>query len=437
MPTLHTGQLKIHTVSLGCPKNRVDSEKALASLCPAESPATSPQDADVVLINTCSFIAPAVEESVDTIVSMAAELAELPNKPVLAVIGCLVNRYGEALKAELPEVDIFLRTNELHLLPQAVAEKSAREIPEALVPRSLSTGPSYAYLKINEGCDHACSFCTIPSIRGPLTSTPADALLREAEFLADQGVKELVLVAQDVTAYGKDLGEEKALESLLSRLVGVRGFARLRLMYLYPAGLTERFLAFLKELGPPLLPYFDVPMQHADPEVLARMGRPFARDPRRVVDRIRSVFPEAGLRTSLITGFPGESEAAFQKLVGFVEEVRFDHLGVFAYCEEEGTPAADLSDAVPLNIREERRSIIMDIQSEISREKLEKHLGEDIEVLVDAPQGEWPGLFVGRAWFQAPEVDGVVYVSGEGVEPGKIVTAEVVDTHDYDLTALV
>jgi ribosomal protein S12 methylthiotransferase RimO len=435
-PGAHEKPLKVYTVSLGCPKNRVDSEKALASLGPAETAAESPRDADVVLINTCSFIAPAVEESLETIVGVAEELAELPKKPVLAVVGCLVNRYGGALEADLPEVDLFLRSDELHDLPRAVAEKTGQSLQGSGVLRSLSTGPGFAYLKINEGCDHACSFCTIPSIRGPLKSVPMDELLREAEFLAAQGVKEIVLVAQDVTAYGKDLGDKKALEKLLTGLLQVSGLRWVRLMYLYPAGLGEGFLSFLKEAGPPILPYFDVPVQHADPDVLSRMGRPFARDPRRVVERIRSVFPEASLRTSLITGFPGETEAAFKNLVDFVEEVRFDHLGVFAYCEEEGTPAAGLPGSVPKDLREERRSIIMDLQSAISAEKLEKHLGETIEVLVDAPQGEWPGLFLGRAWFQAPEVDGVVYISGEGVSPGRILTAEVVETHDFDLTAL-
>jgi tRNA-2-methylthio-N6-dimethylallyladenosine synthase/ribosomal protein S12 methylthiotransferase len=302
----------------------------------------------------------------------------------------------------------------------------------------LSTGPSYAWLKINDGCRHNCTFCTIPAIRGALRSSPLEELAREARDLLDQGVRELVLVAQDVTAWGTDLGKRGGLAALLERLLRLEGLAWLRLLYLYPAGMTPRFLDFMRETASEerLLPYFDIPLQHAHPEILAKMGRPFARDPRRVVDAVRAKLPEAALRTSLIAGFPGEEERHFTALRDFVREARFDHLGVFSYRAEEGTPAADMPGRVPDAIKEERRAELMRLQAEISAEKLETLVGSRMRVLVDAVHPEWPGLHTGRVWRQAPEIDGLTYVSGPGVRPGAMVEAEIVETREYDLNAL-
>ena len=315
---------------------------------------------------------------------------------------------------------------------QPVAQPAAPAAPGRL----LSTGPSYAWLKVGEGCRHKCAFCTIPSIRGPLRSVPAADLREEARGLLAGGVRELVLVAQDLTSWGSDFDTPQSLPHLLDELLPLDRLTWLRLLYLYPSGVTPELLRYMREAGPQLLPYFDIPLQHAHPEVLTRMGRPFANDPRRVVDRVREALPEAALRTTFIVGYPGETEEHFQALCRFVEETRFRHLGVFAYQAEEGTPAAAMPDQVPMEVREERRATLMEIQAEISERQLQEAVGQTMPVLVDAPHDEWPGLHVGRVWFQAPEVDGITYVSGLGVAPGALVQGDIVESSTYDLTAL-
>ena len=343
---------------------------------------------------------------------------------------------AEELARELPEVDLWLPTGDLADWPAMLAQ--ALNLPEGAGSggRLLSTGPSYAWLKIGEGCRHNCAFCTIPSIRGGLRSEPVPGLLAEARGLLERGVRELVLVAQDVTAWGADLAGKKNLPHLLEGLLALDGLAWLRLLYLYPSGVTPELLRFMKESGGPLLPYLDIPLQHAHPEVLARMGRPFAGDPRRVLDRVRDALPEAAVRTTFIVGYPGESEAHFDSLCRFVEECRFQNLGVFAYQAEEGTKAAELPDQVPEETRERRRATLMEIQAGISESLLAERVGQRLPVLVDAPHPEWPGLHSGRVWFQAPEVDGMTYVSGPDVTPGALVECDIVENTEYDLTAL-
>jgi tRNA-2-methylthio-N6-dimethylallyladenosine synthase/ribosomal protein S12 methylthiotransferase len=431
--------LKIYAVSLGCPKNRVDTERALGSLGPVRM-VKHPGRADLAFINTCGFILPAVEESVRAILDLVAGRERLKRRPLLAVAGCMVGRYGaKALAKDLPEVDLWLDNRELADWPAMLA-RALRRAPAA-PGRLLSTGPSYAWLKISDGCRHRCSFCTIPAIRGGLRSTPLRELVREARLLPAQGVRELVLAAQDVTDYGRDLGgrgRRGGLPALLEQLLRIEGLCRLRLLYLYPAGITPYFLDFMREHASEdgLLPYFDIPLQHAHPEILAKMGRPFARDPRRAVDAVRAKMPEAVLRTSLIAGFPGETEQHFAVLQAFVRELRFDHLGVFSYRAEEGTPAADMPGRLPEAIREERRARLMRLQAEISAEKLAPLVGRRMRVLVDAIHPEWPGLHTGRIWKQAPEIDGVTYVSGPEVRPGAMVEAEITESGEYDLSAL-
>ncbi len=425
--------VRVYSQSLGCPKNRVDTERLLGSLGPALMTVAEPEEADLVFINTCAFIQPAVEESVRAVVQMAADLDGLEDRPVLAVGGCLPGRYGAAeLARELPEVDLWLHTDDIDTWPQRVA--AALKLGTPAPGRLLSTGPSYAWLKIGEGCRHHCSFCTIPSIRGRHRSGPAAGLEDEARALLAGGVRELVLVGQDVTAWGEDRGSD--LRPLLDRLLPLPGLARLRLMYLYPAGLTDDLLDYLAGAGAPFVPYFDVPLQHAHPDVLGRMGRPFAADPQAVVDRIRARFPDAALRTTMMVGFPGETEEHFQTLMDFVDRNRFHHLGVFAYQAEEGTPAATMDGQVPARVKEARRDALMSLQNGISENVLAGYEGERLSVLVDAPHDEWPGLYTGRVWFQAPEVDGVTYVSGPDAAPGALVDADIVETRDYDLVAL-
>ena len=428
--------LKIHAISLGCPKNRVDTERALGSLGRVRM-VEQPSRADLVFINTCAFILPAVEESVRAVLEAITSRHALKRRPLLAVAGCLVGRYGaKSLVRDLPEVDLWLDSQELQSWPALLARALGRT--EAALGRLLSTGPSYAWLKLGDGCRHSCAFCTIPAIRGAQRSSGLEELAREARSLLDQGVRELVLVAQDVTAWGSDLGGRKGLVELLERLLRLEGSFWLRLLYLYPAGIRPRFLAFMKEFSSEerLLPYFDIPLQHAHPDILAKMGRPFARDPRRVVDAVRAHLPDAALRTSLITGFPGETERHFAWLRDFVTEMRFDHLGVFGYSAEEGTMAAKMPGQVPKALREERRAELMRLQAQISAEKLMALTGRRMWVLVDSVHPEWPGLHTGRVWLQAPEIDGFTYVSGPGARPGAMVEAEITESREYDLIAL-
>ena len=443
--------LRVYLKSLGCPKNRVDTERVIGSLIRDIDFVDQPEDADLVFINTCAFIGPAVEESIHTIVQMATDLgleadgisgdkkcgkvgAGLARRPSLAVAGCLVGRYGLAeLRENIPEVDIWLHPAELAHWPRLLAEHLNLAVAQA--GRILSTGPSYAWLKIGEGCRHNCSFCVIPSIRGKYTSISTEFLVEESRLLLEGGVRELVLVAQDVTAWGSDVGQD--LRHLLEKLLPLSGLAWLRLMYLYPAGLTSELLSFLAQAGSPFVPYFDVPLQHAHPDILRRMGRPFAQNPQEAVDRIRNYFPEAAMRTTIMVGFPGETEAQFNSLCDFIVRNRFHHLGVFAYQPEDGTEAAAMPDQVPDRIKEERRDAIMELQNSISEDILCEYQGRDLEILIDAPHEEWPGLFVGRSWFQAPEVDGITYVSGEGAAPGQLVIAEIDQSTDYDLVGLI
>jgi tRNA-2-methylthio-N6-dimethylallyladenosine synthase/ribosomal protein S12 methylthiotransferase len=447
-------QLAVYSISLGCPKNRVDTERLLGALGPGVRAAETPDSADLVLVNTCAFIESAVEESVARLLEVAGWADEAGDlgaaRPPVVAAGCLVGRYGAGdLAPQMPEVDLWLAPADYGRWPEAAQGVLGRgvsggaasscadgaDLPGAF-PRLLSTPAGFAYLKLAEGCSHACSFCTIPAITGPYRSRPRRAVLDEARDLAARGVRELVLVAQDTSAWGRDLGEEHGLAGLLRDLAGIRGLEWIRCMYLYPAGITDRLLDVMAETGAPVLPYFDVPLQHAHPEVLARMGRPFARDPRRVVDRIRDRLPGASLRTSLITGFPGEGPEHFAALERFVKDVGFDHLGVFAWSPEEGTEAAGLCGRVDAETAGRRAERLLAEQRRISRSRLAGYQGEELDVLVEGPHPDWPGLFVGRTWFQAPEVDGITYVSGPGVATGQVVTARVDEAKTYDLVAL-
>lgn len=430
--------IHVYTISLGCPKNRVDTERLLGTLGEAMVPVESVGEADLTLINTCGFIQPAVEESVNTILDAVREAREAGEGRLVAVAGCLVSRYGQDLKDELPEVDLWLNTEEIEQWPGMIRTALATSVEDD-TPRRLSTSPSYAYLKISEGCSHNCRFCTIPSIRGAHRSWPVDFLVKEAAGLAE-AVPEIIVVGQDSTAYGSDLGEEHTLMQLAEGLSGLSGLQWLRIMYLYPAGLTETLLAFLKEMGPPFLPYFDIPLQHAHPDVLGAMGRPFARNPEKVIDRVRKYFPDAALRTTFIVGYPGETDAHFEHLMRFAEKARFHHLGVFPYWPEDGTPAAAMEGQVEDSVKQYRRDALMELQGDISEEILSGYVGETLPVLIERPSDEWPGLYVGRTWFQAPEVDGVTYVSAppeEGLTPGTIVDVEIEKASTYDLSGLV
>ncbi len=428
--------LSVYSVSLGCPKNRVDTEHLLGSLGIPIRLVPHLGRAQMIFINTCGFILPAVEESIRTIVECINHMDTLKRRPLLVVAGCFVGRYGaKALAKDLPEVDVWLPNAELEAWPQMLAAPLGLQEPLP-VGRLMSTGKSYAWLKVSDGCRHACSFCTIPSIRGKHRSMPLPRLVQEAQDLLDTGIKEIVLVAQDVSAYGEDMGLKHGLKSLLEALLPLKGLEWLRLMYMYPTGISDDFLRFVKEAGAPLLPYFDIPLQHAHADILGRMGRPFAKNPRVVVEKVRKHLPDAALRTTFIVGFPGETEEHFDALYSFVAETRMHHVGVFAYKPEEGTVAASMPNQIDENIKEQRRHKLMQLQAEISSEILESCVGASMPVLVDTVHDEWPGLHVGRVWFQAPEVDGMTYVSGPMVKPGAMVQADIVESSHYDLTAL-
>ncbi len=429
-------KISVYTISLGCPKNQVDTEFLLGSFGINFQNAKTPNNADVVLINTCSFIRPAVDESIAVILDIADEIANLRPRPVLIVTGCLVSRYGTELATELPEVDLFLPIGEQKNFANRLEQIFSLPFGETK-NRLLGTAPGFAYLKIAEGCNNRCRFCVIPEIRGKLVSRLQEEIMQDARFCLQQGRQELVVVAQDVTAYGTDLTGKNHLQLLLKSLVELKDLQWLRLMYLYPAGLTEDLLVFLADLGRPFLPYFDIPLQHSHAEVLKNMGRPFRENPRAVLSRVRRFLPKAALRTSLIVGYPGESEAMFRDLEAFVREAKFTQLGVFPYYAEDGSLAAKMDGQIAEEVKQERLERIMQVQAEVSEEFLHGFEGQKMEVLVDGQHEEWDGLFVGRTWFQAPEVDGITYVSGDGVQSGKIVQAHIEEAKTYDLVSFV
>ncbi|MDO5536881.1 MAG: 30S ribosomal protein S12 methylthiotransferase RimO [Desulfovibrionaceae bacterium] len=434
-PRARRDGLKVWVKSLGCPKNTVDTEKLVGQLGAGVRPVADARNADLLFVNTCGFIEPAVKESVRSILDLAGEIQGRKKKPLLAVAGCMVGRYGrDELAREIPEVDVWLTPDQREQWGELLL--AALDRPYRPELRRLSTPPSYAYLKISEGCRHRCAFCTIPSIRGPLRSSPREELLAEAGSLAGQGVKELVLIAQDLTDYGQDLGLDRTVfPDLLRSLGDVEGLRWLRMLYLYPRGITPELLAAVREVDA-LLPYFDMPLQHSHPDILKNMGRPFAVEPERVCGQIREAIPDAALRTTLIVGYPGETDEHFRHLCDFVEKMRFTQLGVFTFWPEEGTVAAGLPDQVEAHVKEERRDILMELQQEISRDILEEQVGSTQDVLVDTVNPEWPGLHNGRVWFQAPDVDGMCYISGPDVAPGAMVQADIVESSEYDLTGL-
>ncbi len=432
-------------VSLGCPKNLVDSEVMLGLLSKEGYSLTAdPSKAEILIVNTCSFIQDASQEAIDTVLDLSRFKREGSCKRLI-VSGCLPQRYGKALEKELPEVDLFIGTGSFQNLPQILARKSPEKSKEKSylspplflydekTPRILSTPSFTAYLKIAEGCSKFCTFCTVPKIRGPYRSRSLSSVLHEVERLAGQGAQELILIAQDTTAYGEDLKDGTNLERLLKALVKVRGLRWIRTLYAYPKPqyFTEGLLETLAR-EEKMCPYLDIPIQHIDDGILRRMGRKSkGQEIRSLLHKIRSYIPEISLRTSLIVGFPGEEEPQFNSLLEFVEETRFDHLGVFKYSREEETPASRLRNQVPDEVKEERLGIIMERQREISLRKNKAMIGKTLEVLVDGEDRK-KGTLKGRLKTQAPEIDGSVLLKGEA-KPGDWVRARIVRAHPYDL----
>ena len=419
-------------ISLGCSKNTVDSEVILGNIRKAGWTLIheeSPRTADVVLINTCGFILDAKQESIDTILAEVARKNRW-RKGKVFVMGCLVKRHGEELRKEIPDVDAWLGVNDTQSVVQEILQ-TAVAADDTL--RNLTTPSHYAYLKVSEGCDRQCAFCAIPLIRGRHISRPKEEILKEARILAGNGVKELILVAQDLTCYGLDLYGKRVIADLVRDLCRIDGLHWVRLQYLYPHAFPKDLLEVMRT-EPKVCRYVDIPLQHIDTPILKSMLRNTTQEQTlSLLEDFRKTLPDAAFRTTLIVGFPGEDEAAFSRLKAFVQSFRFDRLGVFPYSREEGTPAYPLGDTVPEEEKERRAQEIMDMQEEISYEANQARIGQVYEVLIDRLEGEF---YVGRTQYDSPEVDNEVLIRSDSAElahvkfnPIRIVSAEAFDLY--------
>ncbi len=435
--------MNIFFVSLGCDKNLADSEEMLGLLtAQGYEIAEDEKQADAVVINTCCFINDAKEESVNTILEFA-EMKKAGDIRILIVTGCMAQRYQQEIMEEIPEVDAVLGTMSYEEIAKAVQEADAGRrfqeykdlsyLPGGSAGRVLTTGGHYGYLKIAEGCDKHCTYCIIPSLRGRYRSVDMDRLIAQAANMAEQGVKELILVAQETTVYGTDLYGKKMLHVLLEKLCGIRGIRWIRLLYCYPEEIYDDLIQVMKR-EKKICHYLDLPIQHASDRILKRMGRRTTKkELEEIVKRLRREIPDIVLRTTLITGFPGETQEDHQELLEFVDEMEFDRLGVFTYSPEEGTPAEAMEDQIPQEIKEERRDELMTLQQEISLEKGEERAGQELLVLIEGKvSGE--NAYVGRTYGDAPGVDGYLFVqTGELLMTGDFVRVRVTGALEYDL----
>ena len=443
-PTPGTKHLKIGFVSLGCPKNLVDSEVMMGQLVARGHELTNqPHDADVIVVNTCSFIDPAKQESIDTILEMA-EFKKSGKARKLVVAGCLVERYRGDIQKDLPEVDALVGTNELEKIAAICEDGDAPANPfepylyHDLTPRVLSTPRHYTYIKIAEGCDHPCSFCVIPQYRGKFRSRRFESVVVEATRLFSQGVREINLIGQDTTSYGEDLGIKDGLAQLMGRLATIETPQEkwIRFLYCYPNRITQQLLDTIAE-HKALVKYIDMPLQHASAPVLKRMKRGSHGDFfLRLLERIRATIPGVAIRTSMIVGFPGETDADFETLCDFVKAARFDRLGVFSYSDEDTSASYRLDAKVDARTIYNRKRKLMAIQRRISAARNRKLIGSEVDVLIEGPSEETELLWQARMSTQAPEIDGICYVNdlGEaGAAPGQIRRMRITEGHDYDL----
>lgn len=435
--------MKILLISLGCDKNLVDTEVMLGLLASRGHEMTDDEtEAEVIIINTCCFIHDAKEESIQNILEMA-EYKKKGSLKALIVTGCLAQRYRQEILDEIPEVDAVLGTTAydqiLESLDAALTGRpevrlaDLQSLPVVETKRLVTTGGHYAYLKIAEGCDKHCTYCIIPQIRGSYRSVPMERLLVEAEELAGQGVRELILVAQETTLYGKDIYGEKKLPELLRRLCRIPGLQWIRILYCYPEEITEELIRVMKE-EPKICHYLDLPIQHANDRILKRMGRRTTRQQlTEMVEKLRREIPDICLRTTLITGFPGETAEEHAELVGFVDQMEFDRLGVFTYSPEEDTPAADLPDQIEEEVKRERQAEIMELQQEIAFENAEAMVGREVLVLIEGRVAD-ENAYVGRTYRDAPGVDGMIFVeTGELLLSGDFARVRVTGALEYDL----
>lgn len=436
--------MKILFISLGCDKNLVDSEVMLGMLSDKGYQFTDDEsEADAVVINTCCFIGDAKEESINTILEMA-ELKKSGQISALVVAGCLAQRYQEEIQREIPEVDAIIGTTALSAITEALDEilegkpgnhlEALDKPPMGGQRRVLTTGGYYAYLKIAEGCDKHCTYCIIPKVRGNYRSIPREELLKEARELAEAGVRELILVAQETTLYGTDLYGRKALPELLKELCRIEGLLWIRILYCYPEEITEELIQVIRE-EKKICRYLDIPIQSGSDTVLKRMGRKTNKEQIKVmIGKLREEIPDICLRTTLISGFPGETEKDHEETLAFVDEMEFDRLGVFAYSEEEDTPAALMPEQIPEEVKQRRREELMELQQEIAFEAAEKMVGRKLTAMIEGKVAE-EDVYVARTYKDAPGVDGYLFINTERqLMSGDFVEALITGSNEYDLT---
>jgi len=436
-------QHRIHVVSLGCPKNLCDTESMMGRLAEAgHTFVADPDDATAVLVNTCSFIASATAESL-AVIAEFVQRKRNGGLHALVVTGCLPQRDAPALSGRYPEVDAWLGTGDFWHVATALDAASRgqrfcrvgspRPMPESGVPRIRTTPAHYAYLRVADGCSNCCSYCVIPQLRGPYRSRAVDAVTNEAVQLVAAGARELVLVAQDITRFGEDRRADGDLADLLGRLSQIDELQWIRIMYAYPSRISDRLIETVGTL-PKVVHYLDLPIQHAATGVLRAMGRPYSRsDLWQLIRRVRRRIPDIALRTTVMVGFPGETDAQFESLLGFIDETRFDRLGTFCYSAEEGTPAAEMPSRVPEQVARERMAAVMEQQQGVSLEHNRTVVGQRFEVIVDEPADSVYTFAVGRTYRDAPEIDGVVYVEGYDGPRGRFIDVEITRAEVYDL----
>lgn len=435
--------MKILFISLGCDKNLADSEEMLGLLTVGGHEITDDEtQADAIVINTCCFIKDAKEESVETILEMA-EYKKTGSCHALIVTGCMAQRYQKEIIEEVPEVDAVLGTTSygdiVKALEEAVAGNHFEEfrdidyLPDTGSKRVLTTGGHFGYLKIAEGCDKHCTYCIIPKLRGKFRSVPMERLIAQAEDMAEQGVKELILVAQETTVYGKDLYGKKSLHILLKKLCEIRGIRWIRILYCYPEEIYDELIETIRD-EKKICHYLDIPIQHASDRILKRMGRRTSKQELiDIVGKLRKEIPDIVLRTTLITGFPGETEEDHEELKEFVDEMEFDRLGVFTYSPEENTPAAEMADQVPEEVKEERRDELMELQQEISYDRGQDRIGQELLVMIEGKVAD-ESAYIGRTYGDAPKVDGYIFVqTGELLMTGDFAKVRVTGALEYDL----
>lgn len=435
--------MKILFISLGCDKNLVDTEVMLGLLASRGYEMTDDErEADIIVINTCCFIHDAKQESVDNILEMA-EYRKTGNVKALIVTGCLAERYRQEIIDEIPEVDAVLGTTAYDKILDAVDEalkgqhflrmEDLQALPVVRTERQVTTGGHFAYLKIAEGCDKHCTYCIIPKIRGNFRSVPMEQLVHEAEELAEQGVKELILVAQETTLYGKDLYGEKSLHKLLKELCKIAGIRWIRVLYCYPEEITDELIQVMKEESK-ICHYLDLPIQHASDGILKRMGRRTSKAQLiEIIEKLRREIPDITLRTTLITGFPGETEEQHEELMDFVDQMEFDRLGVFTYSPEEDTPAATMPDQIEESVKEDRQAELMELQQDIAFEQAEDMIGREVLVMIEGKIAD-ENAYVGRTYKDAPNVDGLIFVNtDEELMSGDFARVKVTGALEYDL----